>query len=75
MMKNGLCKSHQDKKKSRGWRTSLVVQWLRLYSNARGSGSIPGQGTKIPCATAKTQQSQINNFFNFIKKKLTLQVG
>ena len=27
--------------------TSLVVQWLRLHtSNARGTGSIPGQGTK-----------------------------
>ena len=27
---------------------SLVVLWLRLYaSNARGMGSIPGQGTKI----------------------------
>ena len=27
---------------------SLVVQWLRLCaSNARGEGSIPGQGTKI----------------------------
>ena len=76
MMKNGLCESHQDKKKSRGWRTSLVVQWLRLYYNARGSGLIPGQGTKIPCATAKTQQSQINDFFlTLLKKKLTLQGG
>ena len=28
--------------------TSLVVSWLRLYaSNAGGTGSIPGQGTKI----------------------------
>ena len=65
-MKNGLCENPQDKKKSRGWSTSLVVQWLRLYYNARVSGSIPGQGTQIPCATAKTQQSQINKFFNFI---------
>ena len=35
------------KKKSEG--TSLAVQWLRLCaSNARGMGSIPGWGTKIP---------------------------
>ena len=32
---------------SGGW-TSLTVQWLRLQaSNTRGSGSIPGQGTRI----------------------------
>ena len=32
--------------------TSLAVQWLRLRaSTARGMGSIPGQGTKIPHAT------------------------
>ena len=32
--------------------TSLVVQWLRLFASTdRGSGSIHGQGTKIPCAT------------------------
>ena len=30
--------------------TSLVVQWLRPPSNAKGVGSIPGQGAKIPCA-------------------------
>ena len=29
--------------------TFLVVQWLRLHiSTSRGTGSIPGQGTKIP---------------------------
>ena len=29
--------------------TSLVVQWLRLHvSTVGGTGSIPGQGTKIP---------------------------
>ena len=32
--------------------TFLMVQWLRLpVSNARGTGSIPGQGTKISRAT------------------------
>ena len=31
--------------------TSLLVQWLRLYtSNAEAVGSIPGQETKIPHA-------------------------
>ena len=38
---------------------SLVVQWLRLHTSiARGTGSIPSQGTKIPQAT---QQSQKNS--------------
>jgi len=33
--------------------TSLGVQWLRLHaSTAGGVGSIPGQGTKIPYASA-----------------------
>ena len=33
-------------------RTPLVVQWLKLHSpNAGDTGSIPGQGTKIPHAT------------------------
>ena len=32
--------------------TSVVVQWLRLCTpSAEGTGSIPGQGTKIPHAT------------------------
>ena len=32
--------------------TSLVVQWLKLYSSiAVSAGSLPGQGTKIPHAT------------------------
>ena len=42
--------------------TSLVVQWLRICllkkkknppSNAEDAGSIPGWGTKIPCATGQ----------------------
>ena len=41
------------------WRwSSLVVQWLRLHaSNARGTGSVPSWGAKIPHAsgTAKTK--------------------
>ena len=35
-------------------RTSLVVQWLRLYtSNSGQQGSIPSQGTELPHATTK----------------------
>ena len=31
--------------------TSLVVQWLGLHIfTAKGPGSVPGQGTKIPQA-------------------------
>ena len=43
--------------------TSLAVQWLRLHtSNARGTGLIPGQGTKILQAThgvAKKKKERI----------------
>ena len=39
------------KKKITKYRTSLVVQWLRLHdTNAGGTCSIPGWGTKIPYA-------------------------
>ena len=38
--------------------TSLVVQWLRLCaSNARGMGSTPRQGTKIPYALQQGQRN------------------
>ena len=55
--------------------TSLLIQWLRLHAlSARGSGLVPGQGTrshmpqreishvatKIPHTSAETQSSQIN---------------
>ena len=37
--------------------TSLVAQWLRLRTaNARGTGSIPGWGTKIPHAVQYGQK-------------------
>ena len=39
--------------------TSLAVQWLRLCaSTAEGTGSIPGQGTKIPHATEHSQKKK-----------------
>ena len=38
---------------------TLVVQWLRLHFQCRGTGSIPGQGTEIPhavlCCCSLTQ--------------------
>ena len=37
-----------------------MVQWLKLQaSNAEGTGSIPGQGTKIPHATWHGQKIKI----------------
>jgi len=34
--------------------TSLVVQWLRFPpSNAKGTGSVPGRGAKIPQALGR----------------------
>ena len=41
--------------------THLVVQWLRFCaSNSGGTGSIPGQGAKIPHATWCGQNIEIN---------------
>ena len=41
------------------FRTSLVIQWLRLWApNAGGLGSIPGQGTKIPWAIWHSQKKK-----------------
>ena len=40
-------------------RNSLVVQWLRLCTfTAKGPGSIPGQGTKIPQAVWSSQKKK-----------------
>ena len=45
------------------WGTSLAIQWLGLCAfNAKGVGSIPGQGTKILHITWHGQE-------NFFKKK------
>ena len=41
---------------------SLVIQWLGLSAlTARGLGSVPGQGTKIPQAAWRGQNKK--NFF------------
>ena len=40
-------------------RTSLEVQWLRICASiAGGTGSIPGQGTKIPRAARRGQKRE-----------------
>ena len=42
---------------------SLLVQWLRLCaSKAGGTGLIPGQGTNMPCDTAK--KKNLGNIMN-----------
>ena len=49
------------------WRTSLVVQWFRLWaSTAGGTDSIPGQRTKIPYAVWHCHKLK-----NFFKKDLS----
>ena len=43
------------------YRISLAVQWLRLRaSTAGGSGSIPGQGPKVPHAKGQSQKKKKN---------------
>ena len=42
------------------WGNSLVVKWLGLQASiARGMGSIPGWGTKIPQATGQHQINKV----------------
>ena len=57
-------------------RTSLVIQWLRLHSQCRGPGSIPGQGTgshelqlKIQHAAVKFLHVPTKTQCSQIKKK------
>ena len=55
------------------FRTSLVVQWLRLYPpNAGVAGSIPHQGTKIPHATRCSQKKKWAKKFLRISASTTL---
>ena len=61
------CK-HQHYKPPNTSRTSLVVQWLRIRaSNTGGTGSIPGQGTRIlhACHMAKKKKVFMYNFFPY----------
>ena len=59
-------------------RNSLVVQWLGLSAfTAKGAGSIPGRGTKIPHAAQCGQKNkkykiQIVNILNYQYKFMSL---
>ena len=68
MQKGGkACPRELKKKKKIGQGTSLAVQWLRLCtSTAGGTGSIPGQGTKIPHAPRPKKKK---------KKPLKIKIG
>ena len=49
--------THRHRKQIYG--NSLAVQWLGLHaSTAKGTGSIPGQGTKIPQAVWCSQKTE-----------------
>ena len=49
----------------------LVIQWLRLQtSNARGTGSIPGQGTKVPHGHTCGQKTTTKNEKNIPQYKM-----
>ena len=52
--------------------TFLVVQWTRLLgSNAGGSGSFPGQGTKIPhgvLCSQKKRERMNENYTKYLKQ-------
>ena len=46
--------------------TSLAVQWLRFCaSNAWGTGSIPGWGTKLPHATVAKKKKTLQTLTSF----------
>ena len=51
--------------------TSLAVQWLTPHFHFRGTGSIPGRGTRIPHAAQHSQKKKKKEFL-FIKEKNNL---
>ena len=53
------------------WGTSPVVQWLKFCApNARGPGSIPGQGTRAHTAPP----TQKKNYLTFLLRKFLLSI-
>ena len=53
--------------------TSLAVQWLKLHASTAGStGSIPGEGTKIP--HCHTQKKSFENFCLLILVEIESQI-
>ena len=65
----GAWRHHRSETKISHKGTFLVVQWLRLHSsNAGGTGSIPGWGTKMPHAVWHHRR-------NFLKKNKNLKIS
>ena len=59
--------------------TFLAVQWLRFYaSSSGGTGSVPGQGTKIPHATQhgkKKKKKYLLNCCSVLGKTITMTLN
>ena len=54
--------------------TSLAVQWLRLHTSTSGvTGSIPGEGTKIPHAARHGQKRKKIGTFERLKVAINNQ--
>ena len=69
----------ERQKTNQNFGTLVMVQWLRLCtSNAGGTGSIPGQGTRIPHGSAKKQKQNKNkkphNFFTLKLEKQNVKI-
>ena len=58
-----------------GFRTSLVIHWLRLSSQCRVPGSIPGWGTKSYMPQLNTPHAVNKTWCNQRKKKKSILVG
>ena len=61
--KPGVLQSMWSQRVRHNWATEpqLVVRWLRFHaSTARGTGSIPGLGARVPCAAQCSPQKSLN---------------
>ena len=69
----------ERQKTNQNFGTLVMVRWLRLCtSNAGGTGSIPGWGTRIPHGSAKKQKQNKNkkthNFFTLKLEKQNVKI-